>query len=907
MLKAILEIPTSLSADQRKAVLSKSRYLRIIAGAGTGKTETLTRRIIYLLLCEDEEPSTIVAFTFTERAAQSMKNRIYERIRELKGEDACARLGEMYLNTIHGFCLRILEDFFGYGNYSVLDENQEMAFIMREGWKFGLGTGGRYAENCRNFLKSVNVVCDNLVDRDELRKRNEDFTQHLEDYETTLDAHRLLTFGRIVALAVEKLEANKTYLEDIRYLLVDEYQDINRAQEKLIELIGQKASVFIVGDPRQSIYQWRGSDERCFDDFLRKFPDPDIVSIKENRRSRRDIVWVANTFAETFERAKYEPLMPELKEEGQVFLTECSTNLSEAEWIARQIKYLTIEKKVCNFSDIALLLRSVTTSARPFLDVFQKKEYNFPFLVGGKVGLFQREEAQVVGRLFAWLGESGFWVEDPYNWRIQTRGDELVKTALKRWDKVLGSIELLKELPHKLNLWKRNVLHANYKNFKEVYQELLKILGFLSFDPLNKLQAAVIANLGRLNALLTDYEASIRLGGEKVDWVGALKGLCWYINTHATGAYEEQPAEDLRGVEAIQIMTVHQAKGLEWPVVFVPCLVSRRFPSSKIGSQQEWYVPREIFDVSRYEGSIEDERRLFYVAITRARDVLCLTSFRRIKNRVSHSQFLDSIKNKAKKLTEPDKIIHTDIKKGIEIDEIQTFSAGEIITYLKCPYMYRLREDWGYQAGLVPELGYGRSLHHCLRHIAEYIQKGLDWEKSIHEIVQKEFHLPYAGGKQRQTMMKAAKEALTKFVKQNLEDMKRVEEVESRLEFPLQKATLTGKVDVIVKGEDNSTLEVRDYKTSEEVTTFEEANLQVRLYALGLKTIGRSVGLGSIANLDTAEIKPVSIKQEELNDAKKIAEKCINDIMQRSFTGRRGSHCNNCDFKKICKWSSGSE
>jgi len=221
--------------------------------------------------------------------------------------------------------------------------------------------------------------------------------------------------------------------------------------------------------------------------------------------------------------------------------------------------------------------------------------------------------------------------------------------------------------------------------------------------------------------------------------------------------------------------------------------------------------------------------------------------------------------------------------------------------------MYRLREVWGYQAGLVPELGYGRSLHHCLRHIAEHIQKGLDWEKIIHETVQKEFHLSYAGGKHRQTMMKAAEEALTKFVKQNLEDMKRIEEVESRLEFPLQKATLTGKVDVIAKGEDNSTLEVRDYKTSEEVTTFEEASLQVRLYALGLKIIRSSVGLGSIANLDTAEIKPISIKQEELNDAKKIAEKCISDIMQRSFNGKRGSHCNNCDFKKICKWNSGSE
>jgi DNA helicase-2/ATP-dependent DNA helicase PcrA len=163
LLSDILEKPKPLSKEQRDALLSSSRHVRIVAGAGTGKTETLTRKIACLVLYGETDPTKIVAFTFTEKAAQSMKSRIYERVRQLRGEEACARLGEMFMGTIHGFCLRILEDHFDYGDHNVLNENQEMAFIMREGWGLGLGKNGNYAQNCRDFIRSVNVVYDELI------------------------------------------------------------------------------------------------------------------------------------------------------------------------------------------------------------------------------------------------------------------------------------------------------------------------------------------------------------------------------------------------------------------------------------------------------------------------------------------------------------------------------------------------------------------------------------------------------------------------------------------------------------------------------------------------------------------------------------------------------------------------
>lgn len=382
------------------------------------------------------------------------------------------------------------------------------------------------------------------------------------------------------------------------------------------------------------------------------------------------------------------------------------------------------------------------------------------------------------------------------------------------------------------------------------------------------------------------------------------------MNTYATGAYEEQPVEDLRGIDAIQVMTVHQAKGLEWPVVFLPCLTAIRFPTSRAGQRRRWFIPRDMegFDVKRYEGGIEDERRLFYVAMTRARDVLCLSHFRRISNYQSPSQFLETVENHAKRISESDDLPSTQIKATLESDEIQTFSPSEMITYLRCPYLYCLREMWGYKPGLDVALGYGKSLHYCLRCASERIQHGEDAEEAIRDLVRKKFHLPYAGGKPLENMKQAAEKVLTRFVRRHKQDMQRIQEVEARLEFPLEKATIAGKVDVIIRGTDRKpSIEVRDYKTSEVVTTFPESSLQLQLYTLGLKKLQRPVTGASVAYLDPKhtknDIKDVAIGQSKLKSAEATAKKCIKGIGRGSFKAKPGAQCKDrCDFPFICPY-----
>ncbi|NLA61412.1 MAG: ATP-dependent helicase, partial [Firmicutes bacterium] len=323
--EAILnKIVAGLSPPQKQAVLTRSRFSRIVAGAGAGKTETLTRRIVFLL-ASGAPPESIVAFTFTEKAAASMKERIYTRVREILGLDVARGLGRMFIGTMHSYAARLLQAQFGYGNYDILDENQEVAFVLQHGWEIGLGQsarerGNRYGVYCLDFLKSQSVVCDELLAIDEVGcDGHERFATEVEKYWDLLERSQLLTFARMIRLAAENLRSSKPDI-GVRHLIVDEYQDINRAQEALIDAIITcgDASCMVVGDPRQCVYEWRGSDPGCFSRF--RSGEAESIDLLENWRSLSSIVRTANSLAGHFRDAELRKPMANLRPESGVTL-----------------------------------------------------------------------------------------------------------------------------------------------------------------------------------------------------------------------------------------------------------------------------------------------------------------------------------------------------------------------------------------------------------------------------------------------------------------------------------------------------------------------------------------------------------------------------------------------------------
>jgi DNA helicase-2/ATP-dependent DNA helicase PcrA len=204
---------------------------------------------------------------------------------------------------------------------------------------------------------------------------------------------------------------------------------------------------------------------------------------------------------------------PMRSDDGFVGLAGHDRPEDEARWIADQIQETVALDQSTRFSDIGVLVRSVSSSAEPLLEEFRSRR--IPYIVGGKVGLFKRNEAQAVGRIFAWFSEDGFWVENQWKWSERTAGDALLSTALARWTSTYGftspsdAADRLRQIKQDLNSEK-----PHYDNFTEVYHDVLGALGFERLDYRSVNDAAVMANLGRFNNLLTDYETANRIGGK---------------------------------------------------------------------------------------------------------------------------------------------------------------------------------------------------------------------------------------------------------------------------------------------------------------------------------------------------------------------------------------------------------
>ncbi|MGH2951702.1 MAG: ATP-dependent helicase [Solirubrobacterales bacterium] len=398
----------TLSGDALAAVQHRGSHLQIIAGAGSGKTEVVAQRVVDLL-AEGAPAESIVAFTFTERAAEELKLRIARRVEDRLGREALDRLTNLFVGTIHAHCFRLLQQRVPrYETYDVLDDNRLTAFLAREGKRLGLrrlDPRERLFASIAAFIKGVEVVENELLDPTTMP---EPLRTVLLAYYETLDRYRLLTYGQQVVRAVRELERPELAAEvqaEVRQLIVDEYQDVNPAQERLIELLaGRSVELCVVGDDQQAIYQWRGSNVRNILDFRDRYDEVATFEISTNRRSRPQLIEVANRFARTIpERIEKEMAADRASagSEPEIVVWSGDAEDVEAGWIASLIHDLHDLRGV-RFRDIAVLVRSSAAYRRL---VEQFATFDIPVQPGGRTGLFDQPEAVVIGKTFAWLAD----------------------------------------------------------------------------------------------------------------------------------------------------------------------------------------------------------------------------------------------------------------------------------------------------------------------------------------------------------------------------------------------------------------------------------------------------------------------------------------------------------------------
>lgn len=901
-------IPT-LEGDAAAAVAHRGSHLQIIAAAGSGKTEVVAQRVAQLI-ASDAEPRGIVAFTFTEKAAAELKERIRLRVTARLGEDAGDSLGQLQVSTIHAFCFRLLQTYVPrFEAYSLIDENQLVALMTREGSRLGLKQfgGGKLFAGITTFLRSIDVLENELIPTSELPPG--DFRDAAEAYYATLDRYRVLTFGQQIVQATRALEdptIHGAVTKDLQHLIVDEYQDVNPAQERLISLLAKplgEADLVVVGDDDQAIYQWRGSAVANIVTFADRYPNVTQFRLLTNRRSRPDIVDLANGFARSIEGRLDKEMRPHRTANGHGvrILPASDTEHDEAREIAAQIQQLAAAG--VPYRSIAILVRG--RNAYPRL-MEALDDAGIPVQPGGRTGLFEQGIADLLGALYAWLVDFD-WKFNGSEKREAVDLDHLLLLMTRSFSlsrRTLGAVRT------HLLAWRARAV--NTSTAVDLVGDLYLLLGLLGVpewdleDALTRNRLGTIARFGRV---LADYEAVHRRSRRDPANLGEQVGVSWtpwyYKNlaillvNYAAGSYDDFDGEEDLAGDAVSLGTVHGAKGLEWPVVFLPSLTKRRFPSTRAGRAQTWLVPQNLFDAARYEGSDADERRLFYVAATRARDWLVLSRHTRItKQRSLASPYFDLARE-----------IAGDGGPAASFDIPSTKAAHLSVTYsdlaalISCGRSYLLRARLGFLPPARDELGYGNAVHHVMRVLAERTRErgALPPTAEIDELVDSDFFLPFANKPAHRQMKQRARALVQRYLDEHPEEFLRTWATERPFELHLDGVVVSGRADVVYDDHNGQpdNLAIVDYKTA--IGAGVEP-LQLQVYADAGRREGLTVAAAYVHDLGNSTRHSIDVSAASVSAAEESVRAASRDLRDRSFHARPSrTKCGQCDVRLLCR------
>jgi len=891
--------------NQKEAINFKDGNLQIIACAGSGKTDVITRRIATLIR-GGIKSENVVAFTFTEKAAEEMKIRVRKHLQELRPENP--EIGDMYVGTIHSFCFELLKDLKPkYRGYDVLDENKRILFLSNYGnfhqIKLShLYRSGESRYRCINkFCRSVDVVREEMIDPERLPP---EFGLCYTKYLDLLDERNFMDFSGMISEVVRLLEQDEEFAKKVRdsckYVIVDEYQDINPLQEKLIRLmVGDSGNLCVVGDDDQCIYQWRGTNVDNILTFKNRYKDVKPIEIAVNFRSNEAIVESSRKLIEKNTSRLSKEIVPwkerKIKyEEGDVYAVFFDSLEDEANFIADRIEHLRGTKYTNNkgeefsldYRDVAIFFRSVKRSAEPYIRAFKERGIDYIVKGGGK--LFGQDEVMLAVQSIGFLGGFDFGNDkitaeslvDLYNNCFQEWGDA---------EKFIIQLETLKE-----ELGQESLI-----SLQEIYQRILFYMGATDFE----FKETQYYNLGMLSQAISDFE--MIYGKIKVKQIKYFTG---FIKGHAERSYEEGGQDDPTKINAVKIMTIHRAKGLQFPVVFLPNLINGRFPPKTYPVQ--WYVPEDLFPTKRYMGTIEDERKLFYVAITRSEKYLFLSGSKHIPERVGVADpspfFIEFPKGCAVTtlIKDPTKRERLDLSRTEKLKGFPT-SYSELRYYDRCPCDYKLRFVYGFNPTLAMALGYGRMIHNTLNIVHAQYRESPPSNEEIARIVDDNFFLRFAPEQFLDRFKDSAKRIIENYVTNFSGDLNLVLETEKSFEFALGDALISGSIDLIKKLDEKGEvegIEIVDFKNREDSEMATDYEKQLKLYAVAsLRSLGLHPKKATVHHLDDCSKSDVDISEKELERIENEVKNEITAIMNRDFPKRPDKKkCGACDWKYIC-------
>ncbi|HAJ33802.1 MAG TPA: ATP-dependent DNA helicase PcrA [Candidatus Atribacteria bacterium] len=657
-----MKILENLNERQQEVVKIKEARILVIAGAGSGKTKVLTHRIAYLIFQKKITPSNILAVTFTNKAAQEMKDRIEIISKNISDRNMIKGL---WMGTFHSICARILRreiDALGYDkNFIIYDKGDQLGMVRRCIKALDLDNK-KYSPNVISSI--IDRAKNNLEDVEKFEYNALNYFKKIvakvyTQYQEELFQNNALDFNDLILLTVKLFKKRPEILENyqnkFRYILVDEYQDINFAQYQLVRLLsGKHNNLFVVGDPDQSIYKFRGADLNNILRFEQDFPHSKVIKLEQNYRSTKVILEGASNLIKHNINRKEKELWTDKKGGEKIRCYEAVSALDEAVFVSQEIIKLNKEKGKA-FKDFAILYRT-NAQSRAFEEVFNKQ--GIPFRVVGGLRFYERKE---VKDILAYLR------------LIHDQKDRVSFLRIINNAKLgIGKITLSKieELAGKNNLNFHQALKQGVRVIKISGDRKEAINKFTSLiDELSKKKREIKGSelLVELIKKINYYEELKKEGEFKAqskieniqELILAVKEFEENNEDKSLTAFLEYIAlitdiDLYKGEEdVVTVMTLHSAKGLEFPVVFITGFEEGIFPHSRsLNSREE----------------LEEERRLCYVGMTRAKESLYLTyAWRRNLNGNtlfnSVSRFISEIPKHLQK--------KADIEKGEEIPSLE--------------------------------------------------------------------------------------------------------------------------------------------------------------------------------------------------------------------------------------------
>ncbi len=623
------QITANLNPQQFEAVKHFEGPMLVMAGAGSGKTKVLTHRIAYLIEERNISENSILAITFTNKAAREMK----DRVESLIGK----RAKDMHISTFHSLCVYILRqdiDVLGYrNNFVIYDSGDSLSAIKKV--LSDLNIDAKHYPPKRIINTISNLKNDYLFPNDYKKYVNDDYTEVVykayKKYQDLLMSANALDFDDLIMLTLRLFERDKEilqfYQQKFQFILVDEYQDTNLSQFKIVKLLAERHhNVFVVGDSDQSIYSWRGADIRNILEFEKDFSNEakqvKIIYLEQNYRSYQNILDVANcVIKHNYGNDKYVKKLWSNKKDSdkQVVYYRAVNSDVETEYIAQKIME-KLDKKNRELNDFAVLYR---TNAMSLALEKVLNKYRIDYEIYGNVSFFERKEIKDLGAYLRLIVNSNDdisflrVVNEPKRGIGNTSLEELKNyasandcslfEAAKKIDSLssrakssfLSFVEVIEDLQSKL-------IDIDINDYIDL---VLDKTGYLEMLKLENTEEALgrIENLEEFKTLTLDVEEDLNeLGFFVGSSISSYDKLCMILNNIALSSDKKHKKD-----HAVKLMTIHAAKGLEFPVVFIYGVEENIFPLG--GNDIE---PKEL----------EEERRLMYVAITRAKDELYITN-----------------------------------------------------------------------------------------------------------------------------------------------------------------------------------------------------------------------------------------------------------------------------------------